>query len=94
MDLNMKRLNPCEYENYVRIMAWAETECWCCTATRALLVAFVLGFFLGLVCSGKFAAAAFFIVIAGPLTVAALVIARRVWKDSYTSEVEGNGHQS
>ena len=84
--MNLTKLNPCENETYARIMAWAETQCWCCTATRALLVALVIGFSLGLVASGKFVAAAFFIIIAAPLTVAALIIARRVWKDSYTSE--------
>jgi hypothetical protein len=84
--MNLTKLNPCEYETYAQIMSWAETGCWCCTATRALLVAFVIGFFFGLVVAGKWVAAAFFFIFAAPATVAALIIARRVWKDSYTSE--------
>lgn len=84
--MDYKNLNPCEYEIYARAMAWAETGCWCCTATRAALVALVVGIFAGLTFAGAFKAAAWFAVVSAPLTVAALVTARSVWKDSYEDE--------
>lgn len=88
--MDFTKINPCEYERYARTIAWAETDCWCCTATRAALVALVLGVAIGLVCAGSFRAAAWFLVIAAPLTVAALIIARKIWKDAYT---EDGGHE-
>jgi len=84
--MDLTKLNPCEYEIYVKAMAWAETECWCCTATRALLVAFLLGVSAGLTLAGSFVVAIWFFIITAPLAVAALFIARRIWKDSYKSE--------
>jgi hypothetical protein len=86
--MDLEKLNPCESEAYAKAMAWAETECWCCTATRAMLVAFVAGIAIGLFAAGEFVASAIFIVCAAPAVWGALVMARRIWKDAY-KQTEG-----
>lgn len=79
--MDPKKLNPCEYEIYCKLVEWAETDCWCCTATRGLLVGIVAGITLGLLVGGHAAGALWFLIISAPLTIAALVWARKAWAD-------------
>ncbi len=87
--MNMNRTNPCEYEALVRLLAWAETDCWCCTSLRAGLVFGVLGVVAGLILGGKLVAAMLTFIFAAPLVVAMLHVARIIWKDE--TEERPNG---
>ncbi len=42
----LPKLNPCEQAWYARAMAWAETDCWCCSATRGALAGIGVGLWL------------------------------------------------
>lgn len=79
--MDYKNLNPCEYESLVRMLAWAETDCWCCTSLRSGLVFGVLGVVLGLVLGGKYVAAMLTFIFAAPVVVALLHVTRIIWKD-------------
>jgi hypothetical protein len=83
--MDHKRLNPCEYERIVSLLAWAETDCWCCTSLRSGLVFGVLGVVAGLLLGGKFVAAMLTFIFAAPLVVAMLHVARIIWKDDSDS---------
>lgn len=85
--MDLKQTNPCEYETYVKLMSWAETDCWCCTATRSGMMALILGFGLGLLVSGHVGLAVLWTFVAGALGIAGLVWARKNWTD----EDEGEG---
>lgn len=42
----LTKLNPCEQPWYAKAMAWAETDCWCCSATRGVLAGAGVGLLL------------------------------------------------
>lgn len=87
--MNYEKINPCSAEVVVRLLAWAETDCWCCTSLRSGLVFGVLGVVIGLIFSGKYVAAMLTFIFAAPLVVALLHVARIIWKDE--TEERPNG---
>lgn len=88
--MDYEKLNPCGREWYVRLVQWAETGCWCCTATRAIAVALPAGIVLGLLLAGAWRAALVLGVLGLPVIAGALALARRVWKDSYAKEADSH----
>jgi hypothetical protein len=83
--MDYEKLNPCQYERAVRLLDWAETGCWCCTSLRALLVGLWVGMTIGTLIAGKVALAAVVWIVGAIIVCPALIIARRIWKDSYES---------
>lgn len=84
--MSPENLNPCEREQYVRVVDFAETGCWCCTATRALLVGVWFGVSLGLYLGGSRHAGLIFLLAGGAVVVVALKVARKVWASSYAKD--------
>lgn len=81
--------NPCSHELFVRVLRWAETTCWCCTAIRSGLVFGVLGVVIGLLLGGRPVAALLTFIFAAPLVVAMLHVARKIWKDDSEESPHG-----
>lgn len=85
--MDYEKLNPCSYERLVRLVAWAETGCWCCTSLRALLVGLWIGVTVGLSFGSKpWGAAMWFFILGGAVVYVALRVARRIWAESYKVE--------
>lgn len=83
--MDYKKINPCSAEVVVRLLAWAETDCWCCTSLRSGLVFGIAGVVLGLLLGGKFMAAFITAALGGPIVYELLKIARVIWKDDTDS---------
>lgn len=86
--MDYEKLNPCARQWYVWLSQWAETGCWCCTTTRALLVGLCAGAVVGLAAGGAWKAALIAGAIMAPLIVALLAVARHVWRESYAKDTE------
>ena len=81
-----ERTNPCAIEWYARAMAWAETDCWCCSATRGLIVGVLIGAVIALSALARIGLAAAVLVIGAPIVVVALVLARYLWTEEPAGE--------
>lgn len=88
--MDYEKINPCAADWYVRAMEWAETGCWCCTATRAMLVGLWIGSGLTLSLSGHGFASFMALIGGAPVVVALLIIARRIWAESYKPDEESD----
>lgn len=86
--MDYEKLNPCGYPAFVKAWTWAETGCWCCTSLRGWLVGASAGVVIGLAAAGAWAAALIAGAIMVPVVMAALVVARRVWQESYAKDAE------
>ncbi len=84
------RFNPCSYEFYARVMSWAETDCWCCTATRAMLVGALVGALVALLLAGALIPAITIAVIGIPLVMFLLWLARKLWTEESPDEDSGD----
>lgn len=83
--MDYEKLNPCQYPKAVRLLEWAETQCWCCTSLRSLLVGLWVGITIGALGWGGAIHGALAWVVGGMIVGPALFVARRIWKDSYES---------
>lgn len=86
--MDYEKINPCSAEWYAKAMAWAETGCWCCTATRSMFVGLWLGAVIALALCGHSFASFVTLVVGAPVEVAVLMIARRIWAESYRADEE------
>lgn len=86
--MDYEKINPCAAEWYASAMRWAETGCWCCTATRAMLVGAWIGSGFTLSLSGHGFASLVMLIAGAPVVAALLMIARRVWAESYKPDEE------
>lgn len=84
--MDYERFNPCGAEPFVRLLTWAETGCWCCSAVRALVVGLHIGSVFGLAAAGSWRGAVLFAVIGAPVVAGVLIAARRIWAESYKKE--------
>lgn len=79
--MDLKKTNPCEYEWYAKLLAWAETDCWCCSTTRGIVVSAAVAFPIGMMVGGGPTLG----IMVGIFTIAAalaiLRLAREAWDD-------------
>jgi hypothetical protein len=86
--MDYERFNPCAAERIVRLLKWAETGCWCCSAVRGLLVGLLVGAEVALLVSGAFAGAVTLACVGTPGLVIFLWAARKMWAESYKVDEE------
>jgi len=87
--MNLNKTNPCEYPIYWTLMSWTETDCLCCSVTRAALMFLIIGISAGMALTGHIASAVTFLLIAGAAGVGLLYAAAIFWKDEPGDKPDG-----
>jgi hypothetical protein len=86
--MNYERFNPCGTRLWADLLAWAETGCWCCTATRALLVGGWLGSLVTVLLMQRWWLAVLVLLAGAPIVTVLLYVAREIWAESYAPDEE------